>query len=106
MKNAALVIIMVAVAAGSGFQRPASAQSAIGGVKKQSALGGPVKQTSPVVPVNKSGSAVAIIKPAPAVALNKPVPITPVNKPAPAVVAASAPAHVKCAGPCAARGPR
>jgi hypothetical protein len=88
MKNAALVVIMVAIALGSGFHRPAFAQSAIGGVKKQSALGGPVKQTSPVVPVNRAGPVVAV------------------SKPAPAVVAASASAHVKCAAPCMARGPR
>jgi hypothetical protein len=105
MKNAALVVIMVAIAAGSGFHRPASAQSAIGGVKKQTALGGPVKQTSPVVPVNRA-AVVTINKPAPVVALNRPAPVAPVNKPAPAVVAASASAHVKCAGSCAARGPR
>jgi hypothetical protein len=97
MKNAALVVIMVAIALGSGFHRPAFAQSAIGGVKKQSALGGPVKQTSPVVPVNRAG---------PVVAVNKPALIAPVSKPAPAVVAASASAHVKCAAPCMARGPR
>jgi hypothetical protein len=97
MKNAALVVIMVAIAAGSGFDRPASAQSAIGGVKKQTALGGPVKQTSPVMPVNKA----AVVVP-----VNRAVPVAPANKTAPAVVAASLPAHAKCAGPCAARGPR
>jgi hypothetical protein len=97
MKNAALVIIMAAVALGSGFHRPASAQSAIGGVKKQNALGGPVKQTSPVVPANKA---------APVVPVNRAAPVVPVNKPAPAVVAAALSAHAKCAAPCAAKGLR
>jgi hypothetical protein len=99
MKNAALVIIMVAVALGSGVHRPASAQSAIGGVKKQNVLGGPVKQASPVVPVKKGG---------PVVSVNNAVP-APVNKPVPTVVAAStsaASAHVKCVAPCVARHPR
>jgi hypothetical protein len=100
MKHGAPVIIMLALAFASGLHFPASAQSAIGGVKKQNALGGPVKQTSPVIPANKA---------APVVPVNRAVPAVPVNKPAPAVVAASASApsaHVKCVAPCGARGPR
>jgi hypothetical protein len=103
MKNKTIAVIMVAAAFGGGSCLPASAQSAIGGVKKQTPLAAPVKPTSLGGPAKPSVPA-APIKP---IALGGPVkqtsPVVPVSKPAPAVVTPSP--SSKCPAPCVARGP-
>jgi hypothetical protein len=100
MKNRTIAIIMVAAAFGGDCHLPASAQSAIGGVKKQTPLAAPVKQTplgGPAKPISPP------VKPTPVAGPVKPTaPVVPVNKPASAAVS---PSSVKCPAPCVAKGP-
>lgn len=101
MKNKAVAMILIAAAFSWDFCVPASAQSAIGGVKKQTPLAAPVKQPplgGPAKPISPP------VKPAPVVSAVKPTaPVVPV-KPAPAAVAPSAAS--KClTPPCGVKGP-
>jgi hypothetical protein len=105
MKNRTVAIILLAAAFGGVWCLPASAQSAIGGVKKQPPLAAPVKQTPLGGPAKPSSSLVKPnpVKPTPVAAAVKPAaPTAPVNKPVAAAVSPSS----KCPAPCVARGPR
>ena len=95
MNNRAIAIIMVAAAFGGDCHLPASAQSAIGGIKKQTPLAAPAKQTplgGPAKPISVAGP----VKPKPT------APVVAITKPASATVS---PSPLKCPAPCVAKGP-
>jgi hypothetical protein len=95
MKNRAIAILVVAAVFGGDFCVPASAQSAIGGMKKQTPLAAPAKQTplgGPAKPISVAGP----VKPKPT------SPVVAINKPASATVS---PSPLKCPAPCVAKGP-
>jgi hypothetical protein len=106
MKNRTILIIIVVAAFGGDFCLPASAQSAVGGVKKQTSLAAPVKQTAlggPAKPITVAGPVKpGPLKPSPLVGTAKPSsPVVPVNKPGSVTVS---PSPLKCPAPCVAKG--
>src|SRR5258708_7248186 len=97
MKNGAIVILLALGVLGNDFDRPASAQSAIGGKKRQFSVGGPAKKVSRVVPANKGGSP-SISQPPQLTsvggAAKKIPPVVPANKGG--SISISQPSHPKC----------
>jgi hypothetical protein len=101
---------MVAAVFGSDCRLPASAQSAIGGVKKQSFIGGPRKPIilgGPAKPTSVGGPVKpGLLKPNPiGAAVKRTSPVVPVNKPGSAAVSPLL-SKSKCPAPCVGKGRR